>query len=159
MPSALPRSRINSIPFSAVHALDLCLPEPLRQSLAELGGVERLAGAYEAAGPAWTLMADGWPLASGGVVRFWPGVGELWCWTGAEAGHWGVGFARHARACVEGLFTRHDFHRVQAHVREDDDTARRFAHFLGLSLEGRSPGYGPDQATHLLYGRFSGWKA
>lgn len=150
---------IHLVPFRAAHAAGLRLRPAAAESLEGLAPLAQLARAYEAAGPAWTLMAGDWPLACGGAVRFWPGVGELWCWTGQEAGHWSVGFARQARERVAALFAEHGFFRLQAHVREGDAQARGFALFLGLTLEGRCPGYGPDQATHLLYGRFQQWKA
>lgn len=150
---------IRLIPFRPGHAAGLRLRREADASLCRLAPLAELARAYEGAGPAWTLMAGDWPLVCGGAVRFWPGVGELWCWTGDEAGRWSVAFARQARACVAELCAGHGFHRLQAHVREPDQQAGRFARFLGLTLEGRCPGYGPDQTTHLLYGRFFAWKA
>jgi hypothetical protein len=150
---------VHTVPFEARHAAGLCLRPEAQTLLNQLGPLPQLARTYAAAGPAWTLMAGGWPLACGGVVRFWPGAGELWCWTGLEAGGFSVAFARLARARVAELFFGHGFHRVQAHVREDDDRAQRFARFLGLELEGRCKGYGPDKATYQIYGRFELWKA
>jgi len=150
---------IRVIPFQVQHAAGLRLRREADETLSRLSPVAELARAYAAAGPAWTLMADDWPLVCGGAVRFWPGVGELWCWTGEEAGHWSVAFARQALECVGRLCSEHGFHRLQAHVREADVQARGFAQFLGLALEGRCPGFGPDQSTHLLYGRFLQWKA
>lgn len=147
------------IPFQLKHAAGLRLRRQAAASLSRLGPLVELARAYEAAGPAWTLMAGDWPLVCGGAVRFWPGVGELWCWTGEDAGHWAVGFARQAKEAVRSLRDVHGFHRLQAHVREPDEQAARFARFLGLAFEGRCPGFGPDQSTHLLYGRFLQWKA
>lgn len=155
---------VQLVPFRARHAAGLCLRPAASQVLAGLGPLPELARRYEAAGPAWTLLAGDWPLACGGVVRFWPGAGELWCWTGVEAAHWPVAFARRARRLVDGLLsgsgcTGRRFHRLQAHVREADAQGRAFAAFLGLGMEGRCPGYGPDRTTHLLYGRFQQWKA
>lgn len=150
---------IRLIPFQASHAAGLRLRQEADAVLCRLAPVAELARAYQAAGPAWTLMAGDWPLVCGGVVRFWPGVGELWCWTGEGAGRWSVAFARQAKKCVEQLHARHGFHRLQAHVRESDVQGRGFALFLGLDCEGRVPGYGPDQSPHLLYGRFQQWKA
>lgn len=147
------------IPFRPEHVAGLRLRLQAEAALSRLGPLAGLARAYEAAGPAWTLMAGDWPLVCGGAVRFWPGVGELWCWPGEDAGHWAVGFARQAREVVQRLRDVHGFHRLQAHVRESDEQAARFARFLGLGLEGRCPGFGPDQSTHLLYGRFLQWKA
>lgn len=145
------------VPFRPDHAAALGLRQRAAACLSGLDSRADLARAYASAGPAWTLMAGGWPLACGGAVRFWDGVGELWCWTGADAAQWSVAYARQARARVDALQAR-GFHRLQAHVREDDPQARRFVRFLGLAPEGRCPGYGPDQSTHLLYGRFLTWK-
>lgn len=148
---------LSLVPFDIGHVTALDLRPRAAASLFGLPARAELARAYAAAGPAWTLLAEGAPLACGGAVRFWDGVAELWCWTGADVPRWGVAFARQARARVDALFAR-GFHRLQAHVREDDPEARRFARFLGLAAEGRCPGYGPDRSTHLLYGRFLKWK-
>ncbi len=142
------------IPFRPEHAAGLRLRPEADSALALLAPVSELARAYVAAGPAWTFMAGSWPLVCGGAVRFWPGVGELWCWAGEEAGLWSVGFARQGRRVLAYLRGLHGFHRLQAHVRESDPQAARFAEFLGLRLEGRCPGFGPDASTHLLYGRY-----
>jgi hypothetical protein len=148
---------VTLVPFDPAHVAALGLRASAAAALAGLDPRPELARSYAAAGPAWTLMAAGCPLVCGGAVRFWDGVGELWCWTGADAPRWGVAFARQARERVDALFAR-GFHRLQAHVRADDAQAARFARFLGLRPEGRCPGYGPDQSTHLLYGRFFAWK-
>lgn len=145
--------------FRAAHAQALELRPKARAVLEGLGGVPELAARYEAAGPAWTLFAGGRPLACGGVVRFWPGAGELWCWFAADVREHAVVVARHARRAMSALREGHGFARMQAHVRADDEQAQAFAAFVGLRREGTCQGYGPDQATHHLYGRFWQWKA
>jgi len=145
--------RLDILPFEARHAEALRLRPEAASVLGRLGPQAQLARGYAAAGPAWTLMAADGPLACGGAVRFWPGVGELWCWLGREADGWNVALARATRRRVDALFQEHGFRRAQAHVRADDERALRFARFLGLELEGRCPGYGPDGAEHHLYGR------
>ena len=146
-------------PFRAAHIQALHLTGQARAVLGRLGDLDALAHQYEAAGPAWTLFAGGQALVSGGAVRFWPGVGECWCWLSELARQHPVVVARRARRVVENLRLIHGFSRLQAHVRADDETAQCFAAFLGLQREGTCPGYGPDQSTHYLYGRFWGWKA
>lgn len=145
------------VAFKQWHAAAL----PLRpETAAALGGAwpsPELARRYQEAGQAWTLFDLGHIAACGGVVRFWPGVGELWCWTGRGADDRPISFARHAREQVDELLRGHGFHRLQAHVRADDARARRFALFLGLAFEGECPGYGPDGAAYQLYGRVQ-WK-
>lgn len=145
-------------PFRPEHAAALRLRPHVDAVLGRLGPIEGLAKAYAAAGPAWTLCAAGWPFVCGGAVRFWPGVGELWCWVGDGVERFGVGFARQARAVVGRLGAVHGFHRLQAHVLETDQRARCFALFLGLTGEGRCPGYGPDGSTYMQYGRYAPWK-
>jgi len=153
---------LDVLPFEAPHAEALRLrPEAafvLGRLAAQADGIAQLARGYAAAGPAWTLMAADGPVACGGAVLFWPGVGELWCWLGREADGWDVSLARAARRRVDALFQGHGLRRAQAHVRADDERAMRFARFLGLGLEGRCPGYGPDGAEHHLYGRVVQWK-
>jgi len=148
--------------FHPAHAADLCLRPGAALALAGLPPLPALARAYHAAGPAWTVRRGGAVIACGGAVRFWPGVGECWCWAGAGVDLAPVAFARLARRLLERLAREHGFHRLQAHVREDalcrdGGRAGRFVRFLGFTLEGRCPGYGPDQSPHTLYGRFRTW--
>ncbi len=158
MPATSTSQELRLAGFEVGHVAGLRLRESARAGLRGLPPLQELARAYASAGPAWTLLAHGWPVVCGGVVRFWPGVGELWCWTGEDVGPWSVAFARLARRSVEELLGGGGFHRLQAHVRENDRAAARFAEFLGLTLEGRCAGFGSDQTTHLLYGRFQQWK-
>jgi hypothetical protein len=144
-------------PLRPEHVSALRLRPRADSVLARLGRPEALAARYAEGGPAWTLLAHDWPLACGGAVRFWPGVGELWCWAGEGVERFGVGFARQARAVV-ALGATHGFHRLQAHVLETDQRARSFALFLGLMPEGRCPGFGPDGTTYMQYGRYAPWK-
>lgn len=133
------------------------LREGAPQGFAEV--LERHARRMAEAGPAFSLLRGERVLACGGAVRFWPGVGELWLWLGQEALEDRVALARWSRRALHRLRESQGFVRLQAHVREADETATRFAAFLGLRLEGVCPGYGPDRATHHLYGRFWQWKA
>jgi len=151
-------AHLHATPFLPAHAASLCLRPGAAMALAGLPPLDELARAYQGAGPAWTVVAGGEAIACGGVVRFWPGVGECWCWAGAGVDRWPVAFARLVRGVVQGLCREHGFHRLQIHVRADDERANRFASHLGFTLEGRCPGFGADRSTHNLYGRFRQWK-
>ncbi len=153
MPTAL-----TACTFQPAHAADLCLRPGAALALAGLPPLAELAKAYHASGPAWTVLAGSTPIACGGVVRFWPGVGECWCWAGLGVDVQPVAFARLAGLLLDGLVREQRFHRLQAHVRADDERANRFARHLGFTLEGSCPGFGPDQTPHHLYGRFRTWK-
>lgn len=147
-----------ALPFHPAHAADIRLRPGAVLALAGMPPLKELAQAYHAAGPAWTVLAGDTAIACGGTVRFWPGVGECWCWAGAGVDASPVAFARLARRVLEDLAREHGFHRLQVHARLDDARANRFALHLGFTLEGRCHGYGPDQSTHNLYGRFHTWK-
>lgn len=150
-----------ALPFLPDHAQSLRLRPGAAQALEGLPPLSELARAYHAAGPAWTVLCGDRVLACGGAVRFWPGVGECWCWAGCDVDQVALAFARLARRVVESLAREHGFHRLQLHAREDDSRANRFAAYLGFTLEGRCPGFGPapsGQATYNLYGRFRTWK-
>lgn len=147
-----------ALPFLPAHAASLCLRPGAALALDGLPPLSELARAYHAAGPAWTVCCGGEVLACGGAVRFWPGVGECWCWAGAGVERCAVAFARLAGRVVQSLEREHGFHRLQMHVRVDAVRANRFASHLGFTLEGRCPGFGPDQSTHHLYGRIRTWK-
>ncbi len=152
---------LRATPFKPAHAAELCLRPGAVQALAGLPPLDELARAYHAAGPAWTALSGGTAIACGGVVRFWPGVGECWCWAGLGVDVLPVAFARLAGLLLVRLAREGRFHRLQAHVRADDERAARFARHLGFTLEGCCPGYSPaqsGQATHNLYGRFRTWK-
>jgi len=150
-----------AIPLHPAHAASLSLRPGAVQALAGMAPLPQLARAYHAAGPAWTVLDGDTPIACGGVVRFWPGVGECWCWVGTGVDAVPVAFARLARRIVGALVREHRFHRLQLHARLDDVRANRFATHLGFTLEGRCPGFGSTQsgqATYNLYGRFRTWK-
>ena len=144
--------------FHPVHAAALCLRPGAALALAGLPPLAELAKAYHAAGPAWTVLDGEEVVACGGVVRFWPGVGECWCWAALGVDRHPVAFARLTRRLVDRLAGEQGFHRLQAHVRLDDVRANRFVLGLGFTLEGHCPGFGPDQSTHNLYGRIRTWK-
>jgi len=146
-----------AMPFHPAHAAELCLRPGAAQALAGMPPLLELARAYHAAGPAWTVLCGDAPIACGGVARFWPGVGECWCWAGAGVDLAPVAFARLARRMVDSLAREHGFHRLQVHARAEDIRANRFAAHLGFIREGSCLGFGPDQATHHLYGRFRRW--
>lgn len=155
-------ARLVALTGQAQHALLGVLPDHGERGAGPLPfdqALERQAARMAGAGPAWSLLAHGRVLACGGAVRFWPGVGELWLWLGREALENPVALARWARRALLLLRRRHGFVRLQAHVCANHRTACRFAEFLGLRREGVCPGYGPDHATHHLYGRFWRWKA
>lgn len=155
----------------AADALRGALAQPSAQEgpgapLAFGQALERQARRMAGSGPAWSLVeggdgrgGGGRVVACGGAVRFWPGVGELWLWLGQGAGKNPVALARRLRQALRLLREQEGFVRLQAHVRADNAAAIRLAEFLGLRLEGACPGYGPDHATHHLYGRFWQWKA
>ena len=147
-----------AMPFLPAHAASLRLRPGAVSALSGQPPLEELARAYAAAGPAWTVLDGEEVIACGGVVRFWPGVGESWCWAGAGVDAVPVAFARLVRRIVQDLTQGHGFHRLQLHARLDDVRANRFATHLGFTLEGRCPGFGADRSTHNLYGRFRTWK-
>ncbi len=147
-----------AIAFRPSHVEELRLRPGAALALAGMPPLAELAQAYHAAGPAWTVLDGDTIIACGGAVRFWPGVGECWCWAGAGVDASPVAFARLARRVAEALAREHGFHRLQVHARLEDVRANRFAAYLGFTLEGQCPGYGPDQSTHNLYGRFRTWK-
>ncbi|MDP3425890.1 MAG: hypothetical protein Q8S17_00740 [Humidesulfovibrio sp.] len=147
-----------AVPFLPAHAASLRLRPGAVSAMAGLPPLASLARVYAAAGPAWSVLDGATVIACGGVVRFWPGVGECWCWAGASVDVAPVAFARLARRVVDSLLREQGFHRLQLHTRLDDVRANRFASHLGFTLEGRCPCFGADRSTHNLYGRYRTWK-
>ena len=103
-------------------------------------------------GPAVTLWIDG-PVACGGVVVHWPGVGELWMLRGVRAQDHPVSLVKAARQAMEDAIQKYNLHRIQAAVEALDVKGLRFIDALGMVCEGRLVAYGPGKEDHLMFAR------
>lgn len=109
------------------------------------------------AGPAWTLCLDGSPVACGGVVLLWRGVGEAWSLSAEGLGPFALRLHRIVAARLAEAEARHALHRIQASVRTDNNQGRRWLARLHFREEGVMKGYGPmgHDFMRLARGRFA----
>lgn len=89
----------------------------------------------------------GMPVACGGLVAAWPGMGYAWFLTCADPLAHKTAIARFALAQLRPRLQR--FRRVEALVQEDAVVVRRFAEWLGFTVVARKPQFGAHGETFL----------
>jgi hypothetical protein len=93
---------------------------------------------YCLSGPAFTLMGDDHetPLASGGVVLPWPGVGEAWVLAGPRVQP-GTDLARRfvwaCRHWLRTIVAKQGLHRIQAITQVSEHIDRRWFRAMGFT--------------------------
>jgi hypothetical protein len=97
-----------------------------------------------------TLWAGDARWACWGFLLPWEGLAEGWCVVGADVSTAPVPFLRTVFRWVRETCAALNLRRVQCHVRDRDDVARRFATYLGFRNEAVLPQYGPDGETYWL---------
>ncbi len=92
-------------------------------------------------------------IATGGVLPYWPGVGEAWfaLAPGVEPRHY-LGGIRLIRSYLAYLLACGGYRRIQADVL---DAHQKWVRLLGFELESEMLGYGPDGSTYYRYVRFA----
>lgn len=140
-------------PYSPSDPLRVAAREDFARDHEALGSP--LFGPDRPEGPCWTLTdgAGRWarPLACGGLEPLGAGRFAAWLYASDMSPR---GWAAVA-AAFDGAVKSAGARRVEATVRAGDAReacARRFAHRLGLTLEGTMKGFGPDGSDHLLMG-------
>ncbi len=99
----------------------------------------------------FTYVAEGEPIACGGVVPQWNGRGVAWAYLKDCTGPHMLAITRAARAIIDESPGR-----VEATVREDFAAGHRWMRLLGFEVETpRMRGYGPEGEDHTGYVRFN----
>lgn len=122
-------------------------------------GYRELLDRYMQWGPAWTLMRDGKPVMSGGIIILWPGVGEAWTLMSKRISECPLAVVKTLRQCIAEAIGKHGLRRIQATARRGDDRALALLHVLGFKVEGLMPRYGPDGEDYYMCGRVVPWKS
>ena len=119
---------------------------------------ERVARTYQTGGPAWTAMTPEGPIAAGGVVIPWKGLGHAWAAVSPRAREIApLGLTRAVRGRLEDIMRTHSLRRVQATVFEGHERSRRWVEALGFRWESDMPKYGPKGETGHVYVRLPSW--
>ena len=138
---------IKAVPYKAEHFLELYK----ESTEGDVGhSVQYLAKQHEW-NPATTLMYDGRIIACSGVSQLWPGVGALWTLITKNKPGNGVLFIGIANHWINQIME--GYRRIQAEVLASDESAVRFAEFMGFECEGLMKSYGPLGQDYYLYAR------
>lgn len=110
--------------------------------------------AYTAMGPAFTLFDGDQPVACGGVVIAWKGVGEAWLVPHEDAEEWGTAIIYAARHFLRTIRKDENLHRLQAVRVSGSGVDRRWFRAMGFKEEPvLLKKYTPNGKDCLLYAR------
>lgn len=115
-------------------------------------GLDQMVAAYDQVqGPALTLIDNDKIIASAGIVRIWPGVGEAWAIIGVDVFDYPITFHRYTKRIIPKMIEDGAFHRVQALVLEGFQKGIEWVKDLGFCKEGFMRHYGPDKQNYWRY--------
>ncbi len=106
----------------------------------------------------FTCLFDGDIVAVGGVIDFFPGVGEVWLMLTKQARKEGV-FGIIAITAIEKkmneLIVEHKLWRTEANVRTDFPQAIKMIKAFGFEYEGRKRQCTPDRCDMEIYAKIN----
>jgi len=112
----------------------------------------------ETGGPAFTAMEGDIPIACGGIVIVWSGVGIAWTVISDAARKHGLLLTKAARRILDDVVRSHALRRIDAMVVDGDERNARWIQVLGFSPEnGRANRYMPNGDDAIRYERLA-WK-
>jgi hypothetical protein len=134
--------------FLPQHLLELVL-QPAQADLVETIRNPAYGVALALAGPCFTVMLDGRPVACAGVDLAHAQRGEVWALLSQESG----AVMRRMTRAAAGYFATCGIRRLEVVVATDFAAGNQWARMLGFQLEAPMRGYLPDGATANLYAR------
>lgn len=102
-------------------------------------------------GWAKTAICDGKILGLGGVIVFWPHVGEGWYCLSKEANNHKAAMVVCIKKIIMQAFKELDLHRLQSTIRVDFIRAIKLAEFVGFKCEGKMAKYTTDGFDCWIY--------
>ena len=136
---------------------DLALIEPREfesREMALCSDIQARGRIYQAAGPAFTGIYNDEIMACCGIIKLWDGVGSLWAVTTSLVAQKPLAFHRAISYGLKQLRITMGLWRLETSIHEEHWVSQIWIQKLGLKFEGKSPGYGPDKATYIRFGRF-----
>jgi len=118
-----------------------------------LGNIDMRAEEYAKAGPAVSILDGETILSIGGVINFWPGVGEVWQMLSPEGRLKGLIVYRYMSDFVQRCFNEYGYHRIQASILYDHKEAHKSILRLGFIPEGMMVYYGPSKENYIRYAK------
>jgi len=135
-----------TIPFSPDHIKELNLSP-------EFPFAEKNLDFYEKSGPAVTLVVEDRKIGCGGVAFPWRGMGEAWACFDIDVNKYPIAAFKLSKRFLDDVFEYCTMRRMQAIVRADMRTHRRFVEVLGFSFEGVLRSFGEDGLDYVMYAR------
>ena len=134
---------VELVPFKATHAEEILAGDQIEQWSMHS---DRLASVES-----YTLLHDGNPAISTGVIELWPGVGEAWMLSNDILQAHPLAMSRAVKRSLFWHIEKKGYWRVQANVRVGWPQAEKFAEFVGMKREGLMPTFGQQQEDHYRY--------
>lgn len=104
---------------------------------------------------AWTLLMDGVPQASGGVIKLWGAVGSAWLVRDRDVAMRTMVHVRRAAKEMLDTCMANGYDRVQTNILSECDYLHRWITSLGFVPEGVMRKYDSLGRDHHLYARLS----
>jgi hypothetical protein len=151
-------SRVNVVPYEAIHAFTI-MDKNVRERDAWLSRYpdwEKWATEWTKAGEAYTLMADGEPIACAGVVKMEWRRGEAWLLASSLLGRHKVSAVKAIKHGLDIIVKKMNLRRVQCLVDPEYADGCKLMEWLGMVDE--TPGtslrcYGPNGEDFKMYAR------
>jgi len=134
---------VELVPFKASHSDEILAGDQIDQWSSHRDRLESVES--------YTLLFDGEPAISGGVIELWPGVGEAWMLSSKILQTHPLAMSRSVKRSLFWYIKKNGFWRVQANVQVNWQQAERFAEFVGMKKEGLMPKFGPEKEDHYRY--------
>ncbi len=145
---------IEVIPFKPEHMVNIEKKDVDTNILAFIGEIDSRAEMYAKSGPTVTIMDGETILVIGGVIQFWPGVGEAWMMVSPEGRKQKLTLFKHMNGFLKYCFTECRFHRIQASILQSHKEAHKTVMRLGFIPEGMMVHYGPNMENYIRFVRF-----
>jgi hypothetical protein len=104
-------------------------------------------------GPSFTAVVDGVPIACGGIMMPWEGVGMAWMILSEDAAwHW-LWLSKTTKRTLRVLIQLHRLHRVEAVALEEAPVNQRWLEWMGFGREqhGVARQYVADRRNMIRY--------
>jgi hypothetical protein len=141
------------INFKAEHLDELFAGDMNNLARKSFGVDGNIAQSLDVPGMAFTAVENGYLIASSGVQPLWKGVGEGWFVASNKMPKKKLTIIKMIKDNFDNIIQENNLIRVQAGVRSDWPTAKRFAEFLGFEHEGIMRKYGPDGQDYYRMAR------
>tara|TARA_B100000242_G_scaffold294074_1_gene274583 strand:+ start:15978 stop:16415 length:438 start_codon:yes stop_codon:yes gene_type:complete len=105
---------------------------------------------FEREGWSYTLMDEDKVIYVGGIHPLWQGVGEVWFVGSAHLNKMPVKYIRAFKKKSYELINEHNIIRLQAPIRKEFKTAKRFVEWWGLKEEGLMKKYFDNHDYYMM---------